>query len=115
MVDLIDAATLTGVIKDCLLRINFSLNNCRGQCYDGASNMSGVAKNISDEGKRAVYTHCYGLALNLAACDAVKESKVTRDALDTTFEISKLVKYSPKCDSRFEKLKQELVPDTPGL
>ena len=40
-----------------------------------------------------------------------------RDALDTTFEISKLglVKYSPKRDSRFEKLRQELAPDTPGL
>ena len=38
-----------------------------------------------------------------------------RDALDTTFEISKLVKYSPKRDDRFEKLKQELAPDSPGL
>lgn len=119
MVDSIDAATLTEVIKDCLLRMNFSLNNCRGQCYDGASNMSGaksgVAKRISDEERRAVYTHCYGHALNLAASDAVKQSKIMRDALDTTFEISKLVKFSPKRDSRFEKLKQELAPDTPGL
>ena len=38
-----------------------------------------------------------------------------RDALDTTFEISKLVKYSPKRDNLFEKLKQELTPDTAGL
>ena len=119
MVDSIDATTLTGVIKDCVLQMIFSLNNCRGQCYDGASNMSGaksgMAKQISDEEKRAVYTHCYRHALNLAARDAGKQSKVMRDALDTTFEISKLVKYSPKRDRRFEKLKQELAPDTPGL
>ena len=42
MVDSIDATTLTGVIKDCLLQMNFSSNNCRGQCYDGTSNMSGA-------------------------------------------------------------------------
>ena len=40
VVDYIDAATLTGVIKDCQLRMNVSLNKCRGQYYDGASNMS---------------------------------------------------------------------------
>ena len=42
-----------------------------------------------------------------------------RDGLDTTFEISKLLEFSPKHDSRFEKLKQELAPPppciTPGL
>ena len=27
-------------IQDILLRLNLSINNCRGQCYDGASNMS---------------------------------------------------------------------------
>ena len=54
-----------------------------------------MAKQISDEEKRAVYTHCHGHSLNLAVYDAVKQSKVMRDALDTNFEISKPVKYSP--------------------
>ena len=45
----------------------------------------------------------------------MKQSKVMRDALDTIFEISKLVKYYPKRYSRFEKLNQELAPDTPGF
>ena len=31
VVDSIKTATLTGVIKDCLLRMNVSLNKCRGQ------------------------------------------------------------------------------------
>lgn len=51
-VDSIDSDTLTKTIEDCLLRMNLSLNNCRGQCYDGAGNMSGakngVAKQISE-------------------------------------------------------------------
>ena len=84
--------------------MNLSVNNCRGQCFDGASNMSGckngVAKQISDKENKAV---------------TVKQSKIMRDALDTTYEMSKLVKFSPKRDSLFEKLKQELAPDTPGF
>ena len=28
----IDSDTLTKTIEDCLLRMNLSLNNCRGQC-----------------------------------------------------------------------------------
>ena len=43
--------------------------DCRGQCYDGASNMhgarKGVAAIITQEESRALYTHCYGHALNL--------------------------------------------------
>lgn len=119
MVPTIDSATLTNVIQDTLLRMNLSINNCRGQCYDGASNMSGaksgVATNITKKEERAVYTHCYGHALNLAVSDSVKGSKVMRDALDTVFEISKLIKYSPKRDSQFEVLKNEINPETPGF
>ena len=68
----------------------------RGQCYDGASAMSGsrggVATKLQQEEPRAVYTHCYGHALNLACGDTIKKSKVMRDALDTAYEIVKLVK-----------------------
>ena len=46
MVPSIDADTLVTVIKDCLVRMNLSLTKCRGQCYDGASNMSGANKGV---------------------------------------------------------------------
>ena len=36
----IKSNTLVAVIKDTLARLNLSLKKCRGQCYDGASNMS---------------------------------------------------------------------------
>ncbi|XP_062585373.1 zinc finger MYM-type protein 1-like [Saccostrea cucullata] len=119
MVPSIDAATLTNVILDALVRMNISLSKCRGQCYDGASNMSGakkgVAANITSKETRAIYTHCYGHALNLAVGDTVKKSKVMRDSLDTVFEMSKLVKYSPRRDTILEQLKREMAPDTPGF
>lgn len=118
-VDDITAATLFSSLKDVLLRLNLSIHNCRSQCFDGTSNMvgirSGVATLICKEEPRAILVHCYGHSLQLAVGDTVKEIKTMSDALDTTNEISKLLKYSPKRDTLFEKLKKELAPDVPGF
>ena len=113
------AESLVSIIKDTLLRMNLKIEHCRGQCYDGASAMSGakkgVAKILTDVEPRAVYTHCYGHALNLGVSDCIKQCKVMKSALDVVVEISKLIKKSPKRDSSFEKLKSELAPETPGF
>ena len=76
-VDKINADKLVAVIKDVILCLNFDLHHCRGQCCDGAVNMagsrSGTATQICHVEKRAVFTHCYGHALNLAVavvCEA---------------------------------------------
>ena len=98
----ITADTLVLAIKDMLIRINLSLQQCRGQCYDGVTNMSGnlggVVNQITNEEKRALFCHCNGYSLNLAASDAIKGCKVMSDALDTIFEILKSLKFSPKCE-----------------
>ena len=39
-----DTDTLTSVIKDSLVQLDLSLNKIRGQCYNGASSMSGAKK-----------------------------------------------------------------------
>ena len=115
----ISSATLVQCLRDVLTRMSLSINNCRGQCHDGANNMSGirsgVATQILKEEERALFTHCYGHALNLAVSDTVRKVKLLHDTLDTTSEISKLLKYSPKRDTMFEKLKKELAPETPGF
>ena len=76
LTDSITSAALVAIIKDTLLRLNLKMKNCRGQCYDGASSMcgakKGVAKTPRDEEPRAIFTHCYGHALNLAVGDCVK-------------------------------------------
>ena len=58
--------------------LNLTLTNCRGQWYDGASNMTGskggVSTQLSKEEPRALYTHCYGHALNLAVSDMMKKN-----------------------------------------
>ena len=80
--------------------MNLPFEKLRGQCYNGASAKSsskcGVAKTVSEHEPQAIYTHRYGHALNLAAGDALKQSKLMKDALETTREITKLIKYSPK-------------------
>lgn len=107
----IEAECLTEVIKDTMIRLNLSIKKLRGQCYDGCSTMSGtrtgVAKRISDEEPRAVFTHCYGHSLNLAASDTVKKSKLLKQALETAQEITKLIKFSPRRDAVFKRLKAE--------
>ena len=107
-VNSIGADTLTHVIKDTLLRMNISLSNCRSQCYDGASNMSGsrtgIVTRICTEEKRAIYVHCYAHALNPAVGTTLKQSKICSDSMDVAFEISKLINFSPKDHSDDDSL-----------
>ena len=114
-----EAKTLVNMTLDVLTRLNLSIKKPRGQCYDGASAMSGprsgVAKQIRDLESRAVYTHCYGHSLNLACMDTIKSSKVMQEALDITAEITKLVKLSPRRGTIFQRLKDELAPLDPGI
>ena len=118
-VDRTDAQTIVAVLKDSLTALNLDIHCLRGQCYDGASTMSGaksgVAKQILMEEPLAYYTHCYGHALNLAANDTIRNIPVLKNALDTTHELSKLIKRSPKRDATFRKLKAEIQPGSPGV
>ena len=49
LVENIKSNTVVAVIKDILLRLNFGLSRCRGQCYDGASNMTGKKNGVATE------------------------------------------------------------------
>ena len=114
-----EAQTLINMILDVLTRLNLSIQVLRGQCYGGAGAVSGprpeVAKKINDLESRAVYTHCHGYSLNLACMNNIKSSRVTQEALDITREITKLVKLSPRRGSIFQRLKDELAPQDPGI
>ena len=68
--------TLVSVIKDSLIRFNLSINKARGQCYDGASNMTGRRNGVVTQEPRALFTDCYGHSLSQAASDTVMGCKV---------------------------------------
>ena len=60
---------LAKVIQSALESYGLDLNDCRGQAYDGASNMSssgaGVQGIITRQFPKALYVHCSAHALNL--------------------------------------------------
>ena len=65
-----------------------------------------VSNTILQKEHTALYTHCYGHALNLAVQDAVKANVILRDTLDTTSieEMTKRIKKSPRGQVIFEKV-----------
>ena len=107
------ADSIVKALKDVLLRMNLNLRKCRGQCYDGCSTMTGhrngVVTKIKECEKRALYSHCYCHSLNLAVGDTMKSSKILKDTIDTTFELTKLIKKSPKRESKLKIINGEIA------
>lgn len=54
-------------------------------------------------------------AFSLAVHDMLKGSKVLSDTLDTTMEICKLIKFSPKREGLLNSIKADIHMDTPGI
>lgn len=115
----IAANTIVSVINDTLMRFDLNMSRCRGQCYDGASNMSGVRNGVKTQllrqEKRALYTHCYGHVLSLSVADTIKNIALLRSCMDTTHEISKLLQYSPKRANLFKEIKVNMCDETSGF
>lgn len=102
------AETLTSVIFDLLLRCGVDIKNCRGQAYDGASNMTGhingVASRIKNEVPAAVSIHCAAHSLQLCLQDATAACKPIRNALNIASDLHNLIKVSPKRSALFEEI-----------
>ncbi len=113
------STVIVTTITDILLCMNLSISNCRGQCYNGASSMSGsrsgVAIQLSKLEPKALYTDSYGHSLNLAIQDTLKGSKIMRDTLDTVYEITKLIKKSPKREAILKKNQDDVKVGSPGI
>ena len=102
-----------------ILRLNIPISNCRRQCYDGASNKTvikhGVAAQIQSESPLAFLTHSYGHPLNLAVNDMIKEDRLLKNTMDTTIELSKLIKKSPKRGRMLQNIRDDLSLECPGI
>ncbi len=82
-----------------LVQMQFSILQCRGQCYDGAANISGCASGlrtrVQEVKKRGVYVHCLAHKLNLAVQDATRSSKEIRDVLALIQDLIAFIHGSP--------------------
>ena len=73
-----------------------------------------VATRIKEIEPRALVTHCCGHALQLAVSDIIRAIKLMRDTPDAAFELNKLIKYSPKRERAFNRLRKETAPGSSG-
>ena len=83
----IDGKSIAEEILYILKKVGLDVNNCRGQRYDGAANMSyeavGVQRIIKNNStEKSIYTHCCGHNLALVICTACKLVMI-RNALGT--------------------------------
>uniref|UniRef100_A0A8C2PTZ0 DUF4371 domain-containing protein n=1 Tax=Cyprinus carpio TaxID=7962 RepID=A0A8C2PTZ0_CYPCA len=85
--DGLDAESLLVTVKGALAKFNIDKNACVGQCYDGASVMSGCNNGVQEKFRRevphAVYIHCHAHRLNLVLVDCVHNVKPVADCFAT--------------------------------
>lgn len=106
-----DAETLFTLVMNILNRFEIDISKCRGQCYDGAANVSGhisgLQKRITDVESRAIFVHCTAHTLNLVVQDAMQNINKIRDFLSTLRSLIAFVKDSPKRQAIFNSLQAE--------
>ena len=110
-VERITGEALASTILHCVQAWGLSLSNMRGQCYDGASNMSGAVAGcrslIQQEAPMAVYFHCAAHRLNLAIVSAcnVQAFKNTEAYIG---EMARFFSYSAKRQRLLDKAMDSL-------
>ena len=104
--------TTGAAIKDLIIGavgdLGLSMDDCRGQCYDGAGNMSGRLNGASSliraEHDKAIYVHCMNHMLNLCVADTCKLPLV-RNMLDVVRKLSEFLDNSPKRQHLISKIR----------
>lgn len=95
-------------MNDALLRFELQINTCRGQCYDGASNVSGEITGLQTRFRgiepRAIYTHCAGHNLNFVPQDGMKIIPEIADFLSNMKHLVTFCRASAKRNNIFKSI-----------
>ncbi|XP_025417940.1 uncharacterized protein LOC112688792 [Sipha flava] len=106
-----DAETLLNLVMNTLNRFDINISKCRGQCYDGAANVSGhisgLQKQIIDIESRATFVYCTAHTLSLVVQNAMQNIDKIRDFLSTLRSLIAFVKDSPKRQAIFNSFQAE--------
>lgn len=73
---------------------------------------TGLKTRILQKNEKALFIHRYGHSTNLSVQDFVKLVQKIKDLLDTTYEVTTLIKKSPKRESMLEEIKDEVHSST---
>ena len=99
--------SIENILKDTNIRLCLSMFNLRGQCYDGASNVSAVYKGtqalIQKEQPLAYYTYCSFHRLNLV-CKSVAQSKALLGSLSIVNYIGVIFSKSGKFRDLYQSI-----------
>ncbi|XP_066587629.1 zinc finger MYM-type protein 1-like [Prorops nasuta] len=97
------------IITDIILQLSLHITNCRGQCYDGAANVSGnitgLQRRILEQENRAIYVHCNAHNINLVVQDSFQKIANLRNFLLTIKDLITFIRESPKRLGEFKNLK----------
>ena len=106
------AEALYHTIRDKLQQCGIEYSNMRGQCYDGASNVSGIhtglQARIKEISPSAIYTHCYAHVLNLVIVDTMSNNSIARDFFGTLQNLYVFVETCPKRHAVYLKHQRDL-------
>ena len=86
------AATLANVLLDATQRLMGGINDLRGMCFDGASNMSGhisgVQARLASMQPKAIFVHCFNHSLDLALVEEAKQVPMIADVMNVVRDVS---------------------------
>ena len=107
-----NAISIANFIKHTILQLGFDNENLQFQCYDGCATILGKKKEVATQIKNgiqplAISTHCHAHSLNWACGSWISNTAFVSKSLDTSYEITELVKFYPKLDSHFQKIDEE--------
>ncbi|XP_023246981.1 zinc finger MYM-type protein 1-like [Copidosoma floridanum] len=105
------AETLFDLVKKILMRYDLPISKLRGQCYDGASNVSGkifgLQSQIRQEEPQALFVHCNAHNPNLVVQDSVEKILFARKFIRTLKNLINFVRDSTKHIAQFKDLQIE--------
>ena len=106
------AEALYHTIREKLQQCGIEYSNMRGQCYDGASNVSGIHTGlharIKEISPSAIYTHCCAHVLNLVIVDTMSNNSIARDFFGTLQNLYVFVETCPKRHAVYLKHQRDL-------
>lgn len=108
------AETLFKIVDDFLRKMKLDMKLLRGQCYDGASNVSGkisgLQARIREIEPRALFVHCSAHTLNLVVQDAIEDITAARNFIGIVKGIINFIRDSPKRQAEYRRLQSDGSP-----
>ena len=90
------------------------IHNLRGQCYDGASNVSGrvtgLQTRIRSVEPRALFVHCCAHNLSLCVQDSLEEIIQIRNIIGMIKDMINFIRDSPKRLTEYKNIKPANTP-----